>query len=519
MTSNLTTEKLIEKIIRESKEGKNDVFEQLKKDLTPIDGLVESDDSTSDAKRDEAVKILLDKGVIDLKFENGGKSLMEKIVIWESELLINFVIKKFGVGVKVHGETLLLCAVYYNKKNLTKQLIYLGSVLEQNDDKNFTLCCALVEDGWEDIVELLIKSGYDINLPNSKGVFPIVHAALYGKTSMVKMLLESKADIDVISSKEEAKATALEFAIFKNYIDIVDLLLEKGADVNKGYPLMYALKAENKSSVLKLLKAGVDINRKDKNGELPLIVAVELRLIAIANKIIQFDVDINLKDGKGNFMLAAVIANIICGKYQKEYEKEEKYVIEQMKRIDVRSFTPQLPEYAMTRLKKTAGDSSCSEVYLDTIDKMIEYEKSLDKKYRSRYLNFLRSVVKYPGIDLNLQQKDGNSAIMIAAIAKDFEIVDILLNTGKIDIGVINNDGHDLLDLVSVFDTKNDYNILARAISLENKYEKGEIEGTCPGEAQPIEQDDYFDYEAEQNSNLNSVSDGGQPKPSAPENG
>lgn len=85
---------------------------------------------------------------------------------------------------------------------------------------------------------------------------------------MVKLLLENGADVN---ARGRYKETALTIASYNNNIELVKLLLDNGADVNAGNKygytaLMWASTKWNKDIVKLLLDNGADVNARDNFG-------------------------------------------------------------------------------------------------------------------------------------------------------------------------------------------------------------------------------------------------------------
>jgi len=77
------------------------------------------------------------------------------------------------------------------------------------------------------ILELLIEKGANINFRNKFGWAAIHHAAFRGCTTSVKVLLENKADSDVIIRKLGYRSTPLDLAILGKRTDIIAILSSK----------------------------------------------------------------------------------------------------------------------------------------------------------------------------------------------------------------------------------------------------------------------------------------------------
>lgn len=109
--------------------------------------------------------------------------------------------------------------------------------------------------GHTEIVKLLIQSGADVNARPSGRSTALMMAAWAGYTNTVRVLLNAGADVN---SKDEKGDTALTEAVRKNHLEAARLLIERGANVNtrsvdSNTPLSWA-RANNNSELISLLK-------------------------------------------------------------------------------------------------------------------------------------------------------------------------------------------------------------------------------------------------------------------------
>lgn len=120
------------------------------------------------------------------------------------------------------------------------------------------------EHGYDDLAQLLLNQGADLNLTQegSDRTRPLLVACVHGRISTVKLLLEIGADIN-----HDGAVSSLIIACALGYFDVVKLLLKYGADVNIAsssgrIPLMEAAIAYRKDKGLidLLLEYGADIN-------------------------------------------------------------------------------------------------------------------------------------------------------------------------------------------------------------------------------------------------------------------
>jgi len=127
-------------------------------------------------------------------------------------------------------------------------------------------------------VREMIDSGINVNVESEVNKETALAMAVeYGHLELVKLLLESGAEVNQVSTKKKYPITALGQAARMGYFEIAELLIEKGADVNfsssedNNSILQYAVYSESRTrnQMIELLKKnGADINYKRK-GEYP----------------------------------------------------------------------------------------------------------------------------------------------------------------------------------------------------------------------------------------------------------
>ena len=116
--------------------------------------------------------------------------------------------------------------------------------------------------GHVELANLLIDHRADLEERNDEGYTPLMEAAREGHEEMVALLLFHDADINAIT--EETQETALSLACCGGCYEVAKFLLEAGADPNLGSastPLMEASQEGHLELVQLLLKAGADVNR------------------------------------------------------------------------------------------------------------------------------------------------------------------------------------------------------------------------------------------------------------------
>lgn len=106
-----------------------------------------------------------------------------------------------------------------------------------------------------DIAKLLIQAGADVNLADRLGYTPLIDAVLKVLPDVVQLLLEKNADVN--AQRKSSRDTALMIAAANGNADIVQLIIDSGrANVN--------LKNKNKNNALQLAKNRLKIEKLDE---------------------------------------------------------------------------------------------------------------------------------------------------------------------------------------------------------------------------------------------------------------
>lgn len=119
-------------------------------------------------------------------------------------------------------------------------------------------------------VENMIKAGYNPNAHNADGITPLHEAVMENQAEIVKYLLAHGANPNIPDRDNEA---ALHHAAVRGNVNLVKVLSDAGAQLEaqaaelKQTPLFYAATVD---AVKALIKAGSNVNARDKTGKTPL---------------------------------------------------------------------------------------------------------------------------------------------------------------------------------------------------------------------------------------------------------
>ncbi|CAJ1049513.1 protein TANC1-like [Xyrichtys novacula] len=127
------------------------------------------------------------------------------------------------------GETALSAAAGRGRMEMCLFLLERGPGLEIPNRRGMVPLLSATKHGHTQVAELLLKHGADINVSDKQGRTPLVLAAAEGHTSTAELLQLKGASL---SSTDQEGLTALSWACMKGQKGTVQLLVELGADVN-----------------------------------------------------------------------------------------------------------------------------------------------------------------------------------------------------------------------------------------------------------------------------------------------
>lgn len=162
----------------------------------------------------------------------------------------------------------------------------------------------LIQDLGADVNQ--IDSGRDDNTPYGSKWTPLHVASKKGYYEIIETLIENGADIECMTT---SGFTPLMIASYSDHVGAIEMLLDKGAKVyNKGIngktALMYASQKGHIKVIGILIREGADIDAKDSQGETALMMAIQNNQINTWKVLIRtWKADINIKSDAGTTAL------------------------------------------------------------------------------------------------------------------------------------------------------------------------------------------------------------------------
>jgi ankyrin repeat protein len=208
------------------------------------------------------------------------------------------------------GSTPLLWAAHQSNLDAARALIAAKATVDTPNDFGVTPLLHASRTGDAAMVDLLLRSGANPSRAHTEGETPLLAAARSGSVAAVRSLIARGADINAAENFQ--KSTALMAAAAEGHLDVVDLLLEAGADPdrqghvtsltdrhNADHPtggftaLMFAARSGNDAMVRRLVKGGANINLKNGDNASATMVAIYNDRFDVAATLLELGADAN----------------------------------------------------------------------------------------------------------------------------------------------------------------------------------------------------------------------------------
>jgi outer membrane protein assembly factor BamB len=250
--------------------------------------------AVSNGQRD-IVELLLDHGADMNVKNNSGQSPLFLAFQGSNKEITELLIDK-GADINItnnNGLTLLHLAARNGQKDAVELLLTKGADFKAQNRGGRTAAGLAKEYGHSEIFELLSKHANQSG--GAKEIMTIYDYAAVGDIEQLKSLISEGADV---SAKSRNGMIPLHWAALNGHKDIVELLIQKGADVNAGpqTPLLFACQRGKKDVIELLISKGADINVKNNSGQMPIHFLARDGYTDIVELLIAKGADVNVKD-------------------------------------------------------------------------------------------------------------------------------------------------------------------------------------------------------------------------------
>ncbi len=198
------------------------------------------------------------------------------------------------------GQTPLHLSARNGSKKVGEVLVERGAAINAQDHEGQTPLHLAAREGQSAMVDLLLLKKAKVNSRDTQGRTPLHHATFRQGNETPLLLIAGRATVD---AKDNKDWTPLYLASLNNLPRMVELLINKGAQVNPTTgpsPLMGATRDGHTEVVKVLLNYKAQVHGSSKASKTPLHVAAEKGYPQIAELLIQHQAEPNRKDKTGH---------------------------------------------------------------------------------------------------------------------------------------------------------------------------------------------------------------------------
>eukprot|EP00919_Chromeraceae_sp_WS-2016_P033014 GHVR01078058.1.p1 GENE.GHVR01078058.1~~GHVR01078058.1.p1 ORF type:complete len:993 (+),score=183.42 GHVR01078058.1:31-2979(+) len=282
---------------------------------TPLHYAVEgSNPSVSEVDVLDIVALLLDHNAHVLTTNQSGETPFEVSVRHFDEVSIQLLKHYSDLNQPDHfGRTPLHQAAIGGNPLICQKIIDMGGLLDLQDYSGSTPVSYASSTSMFDlvIVEVLVKNGANLNIPDNEGATPIILTCKNGNIKMTEYFIKTiTADI---THTDNYGRNSLHYASHRGVLDQVDMLIYGGIDVNtvdkwKGTALQYSIDGPGIVTVTtRLLCADADVNIADDMGRAPIHFISKHQHTDIARLILEGGANVDTKTHSGETPLLIAV--------------------------------------------------------------------------------------------------------------------------------------------------------------------------------------------------------------------
>lgn len=340
--------------------------------------------------------------------------------------------------------TALYYAVSYNHIDIVNLLIKAGSNVDFQNYCGYNGLIVALNNGYIDIAKTFILHGANLNHYNKNNENALNIACENGYSEIVRMLIDKNADLnnrgennldfyidnnyhyDDIPNQE--RYTPLMSAILNNHNDIIEMLINAGADLdaineyNDDTAIFLAIDSKNLPCILHLLKHNVNVNIHNSSMKTPLIYAFEHKFYDAVEAIINAGADLDMYDRIGYTIFIHAI--------EENNESIIRLLIEKNVNINI--------------VSKYSNDSplliACKEENLQLVQRLIDLGANIELQ-NDRMINPLLNVVQSGNLNqlsllikknanINVKNNDGMTPLLLSVLYGHNDLVNVLIDAG-----------------------------------------------------------------------------------------
>lgn len=231
---------------------------------------------------------------------------------WQNvDMETNFLPQDEFFGTAIKGtHSILSFAIKMKNMELVKKILQNGAninFIRRTSRSGWSLVNYTIKKNLLDFTRLLVSIGAPLNTSFGSDYTPLIYAIIKDNFDLVKLLVDSKADINARMYNSEWD-TAINYAIVNNRYEMLEYLIQKGDKLNispniAGIPPLYvAIKFDRVNMVKLLIDKGANVDQEyfyEHRHLTPLCYAAYLGRTQIAKILIKAGADLNLRNPLG----------------------------------------------------------------------------------------------------------------------------------------------------------------------------------------------------------------------------
>ena len=256
------------------------------------------------------------KQPVDLVLLQNGAANSAKIM---NDIITNF--NKNDINSYINGMNALIIASGNSYIDTVRILLENGADVNSYDNDGWTSLMYAANNGDIELAKLLISNNANVNIQSydySTALMCAIKSPIVKtRIPMIELLIANKADINITDANglgalniaimnNDMELTKIEYAINTDNIDLLQLLVENGADINRANdissltPLMRASRTGLENIVRILLSRNAELNTTDKYGNTALHMAAENSQLNIVKLLLNKKPELNIQNQYGD---------------------------------------------------------------------------------------------------------------------------------------------------------------------------------------------------------------------------
>ena len=327
------------------------------------------------------------------------------------------------------GQTSHLCPAMWEDPAVCQVFIGAGADIETKNDKGRSPLHLAIRSGELTIVKMLVEAGADVRATDADRETCLILAAYDGHTDIVRYLV-SLPEVD-LNQQGSNNFTALQVAVKRKHADMVQVLIDAGADIDTKddvgcSPLHLASRSGELTTVKMLVKAGADVRATDDRRYTCLIFAAYLGLTDTVRYLVSLpEVDLNHQQINNHTALNAAV--------YKKHADVVQVLIDAGADIETKSDQGLSPLHLASRSGELTTVKMLVEAGADVRARNTKGDTCLLLAAYYGYTDTVRYLVSLPKVDLNHQGSNNYTALQVAVKRKHADVVQVLIDAGAIE--------------------------------------------------------------------------------------